>query len=172
MSQHNAKQAQFVQPQKKKNLPVIFGAALGLTALVLLAWNILGSESGRYPTIKAVQGQVVISAAEVSDGKAHFFTYRNGDTNVNFLVVKSLDGQIRAAIDSCVVCYRGRMGYRQEGDYMVCNKCNRKFHTNLINDVQGGCNPVPLARLVNGGQVVIRESDLIQGAMYFSTNPL
>jgi uncharacterized membrane protein len=169
MSQHKAKQAQFVQPQKKKNLPIVLGIAFGLVVVALLGWNILGSGggSGKYPTVKASQGQVSLQAAEIADGKAHFYTYRSGETDVNFLVVKSADGQIRAAIDSCVVCFRGRMGYRQEGDYMVCNKCNQRFHTNLINEVKGGCNPVPLARALVGDRLLIPESELAQGAAYF-----
>jgi uncharacterized membrane protein len=53
------------------------------------------------------------------------------------------------------------------GDFMVCNKCNQKFHTNLINDVKGGCNPVPLGRTVAGDKLVIPESELILAATYF-----
>lgn len=171
MSQHKNKQAQFVQPQKKKNVPVIVGVALGLIALVFIGWNALsGGTNGRYTVVKAAQGQILLPVAEVSDGQAHFFTYQNGSTNVNFMVVKSPDGQIRAAIDSCKVCFRGRMGYRQVGDFMVCNKCNQRFHTNLINDVKGGCNPVPLGRTVAGDKLVIPESELILGAAYFQTN--
>ena len=172
MSEHKTKKAQFTQPQKKKNLPVILGAALGLVAIVLIGWNALfGGTAGKFPVVKATQGQILLPLAEVSDGKAHFFTYQNGSTDVNFMVVKSVDGQIRAAIDSCVQCYRGRLGYRQEGDFMVCNKCNQKFHTSQINDVKGGCNPVPLTRGMAGDKLAIPEADLIQGAVYFRVNP-
>lgn len=171
MSQHKTKQDQFVQPQKKKNVPLFLGAVVGVIAVTLLAWNILGASDGIYPTVKAAHGQVLLPAAEVSDGKAHFFTYKSAGTNVNFFVVKSLDGQIRAALDACDVCFRGRMGYRQSGDAMVCIKCNQRFHTNLINELKGGCNPVPLARAIAGDKVVIPESELIQGIPYFSLNP-
>lgn len=167
MSEHKTKQAQFIQAEKKKrNLPVILGS-VGLIAVALLGWSALGGRRGKYPAPKVSRGQVLIPAAEVSDGLAHFFTYQAGETEVNFLVVRSQDGQIRAAIDSCDVCYRGRMGYRQEGESMVCNKCNQRFHSNLINEIKGGCNPVPLTRALAGNQVVIPESDLIQGAAYF-----
>ena len=171
MSEHKTKKAQFTQPQKKKNLPIILGAAFGLVAVVLIGWNALfGGNAGKYPTVKAVQGQILLNAAEVSDGNAHFFTYPNGGTDVNFLVVKSADGQIRAAIDSCVQCYRSRLGYRKEGDYMVCNKCNQRFHTNLINEIKGGCNPVPLTRAITGDKLAIPEAELVQGALYFRVN--
>ncbi|HEY3271259.1 MAG TPA: DUF2318 domain-containing protein [Geothrix sp.] len=167
MSEHKSKQAQFIQAEKKRrSLLAILGSA-GLIVVALLGWSALGGRRGKYPSAKASQGQILIPAAEVSDGRAHFFTYQAGETEVNFLVLKSLDGQIRAAIDSCDVCYRGRLGYRQEGGFMVCNKCNQRFHSNLINEVKGGCNPVPLTRAIAGNQVAILESDLIQGAAYF-----
>ena len=39
MSQHKSKKEQFVQPPKKKNLPVLLGAALGLIALLFIGWT-------------------------------------------------------------------------------------------------------------------------------------
>jgi len=173
MSEHKNKKVQFTQPQKKKNLPAILGAALGLVIVILLGWNAVsgGKGGGKYPVLKAAQGQILIPAAEVSDGIAHFFTYQGGGTEVNFFVVKSTDGQIRAAIDSCVQCYRSLMGYRQLGEFMVCNKCNKQFHTSQINEIRGGCNPVPLGRTLAGANLVIPEAELIQGAAYFRVNP-
>lgn len=173
MSDRNDKKAQFAQPKKKNLLPVIAVAALVVASIGLIAWNVLGGGGGggKFSVVNASQGQILIPAKQVSDGKAHFFTYKNGATDVNFLVIKSSDGQLRAALDTCVVCYRGRMGYRQEGDYMVCNKCNQRFHSNLINEVKNGCNPVPLQRAVLDGKVAIPEADLIQSAVYFQTNP-
>ncbi len=173
MSEHKNKKVQFAQPQKKKNLPIILGSALGLVIVILLGWNaVSGGRSGaKYPVLKAAQGQILIPVAEVSDGMAHFFTYQGGGTDVNFFVVKSTDGQIRAAIDSCVQCYRSLMGYRQLGEFMVCNKCNKQFHTSQINEIRGGCNPVPLDRTLAGANLAIPEAELIQGAAYFRINP-
>ena len=172
MSDRNDKKAQFAQPKKSYRLPIILVAALIVAGIGLIAWKVLaGSGDGKFSVVRASQGQILIPATQVSDGKAHFFTYKNGATDVNFMVIKSSDGQIRAALDTCDVCYRGRMGYRQEGDSMVCNKCNQKFHSNLINELKGGCNPVPLQRAVMDGKVTIPEAELLLGARYFQTNP-
>jgi len=172
MSDRKDKKAQFAQPKKKNVLPVVVVAALVVASLGLIAWNALvGGETGKFVTVNANQGQILIPVTEVSDGKAHFFTYKKDATDVNFLVIKSSDGQIRAALDTCDVCFRGRMGYRQEGESMVCNKCNQRFHSNLINEIRGGCNPVPLQRAVIDGKVAIPEAELIQGAAYFQMNP-
>jgi uncharacterized membrane protein len=50
---------------------------------------------------------------------------------------------------------------------MVCNNCNMKFNSDLINEVKGGCNPAPIQRSVADGKVVIAAADLAQGAKYF-----
>ncbi|MEM3554980.1 MAG: Fe-S-containing protein, partial [Candidatus Micrarchaeaceae archaeon] len=60
-----------------------------------------------------------------------------------------------AAFNACDVCYPARKGYHQEGDVMVCNNCGRRFPTNQINIVRGGCNPAPLERAVDGDTLVI-----------------
>jgi uncharacterized membrane protein len=50
---------------------------------------------------------------------------------------------------------------------MVCRKCGRHFHSAKINEVSGGCNPVPLTRAVADGHLVIAASDLEAGKSYF-----
>ena len=168
MSDRKSKKAQFAQPQKNNLLPVIAVAALIVGSIGLIGWNVLGGRgAGTFPVVSASQGRVLIPATQVSDGKAHFYTYKHGATDINFLVIKSADGQIRAALDSCDVCFSARRGYRQEGDNMVCNKCNQKFPSNLVNEIRGGCNPVPLQRALVEDQVDIPEAELIQGAWYF-----
>ena len=81
--------------------------------------------------------------------------------------MKSADGVVRAAMDACTVCYRQRLGYHQAGDQMVCNKCGQSFASNRINEVTGGCNPIPLTREVAGGQVIVRAAALDTGAVHY-----
>ena len=38
----------------------------------------------------------------------------------------------------------------------------------MVNEVQGGCNPAPLERTIQGDQVVILEEDLKKGQTYFN----
>jgi len=85
---------------------------------------------------------------------------------VDFFVLKSSDGIIRAAIDSCDVCYRSGLGYYQEGDYMVCKNCGQKFASAKINEIKGGCNPAPLNRTVVGDKLVINMSDINLNSWY------
>ncbi len=116
----------------------------------------------------AAANAVSIPVAEVNDGKARFYSYKAGDgRDVKFFVIKSSDGVLRAALDTCDVCYRAKQGYVQQGDQMVCRKCGQSFPSALVNDVSGGCNPVPVERKVENGNIVIAASTLENAKNYF-----
>ncbi len=109
-----------------------------------------------------------ISLSEISDGKAHFYQYAHKGQNIRFFILKSSDGIFRAAFDACDVCWRAGKGYYQQGDYMVCRNCGRKFASTMVNEVEGGCNPAPLNRKVNNETLEIKTADIIGGAGYFN----
>jgi len=166
MSERQEKKAQFQQEKKRGLLPLVIAVLVVLAAAGIVGWKVVGVGGG-YPLVAAESGVVAIPAAQVSDGKAHFFSYRSGDALVNFFVLKSHDGTIRAAFDACDVCYQAKKGYRQEGDVMVCNNCNQQFRSDLINELKGGCNPAPLRRTEADGRIVIAVDDLAAGARFF-----
>jgi uncharacterized membrane protein len=103
-----------------------------------------------------------------ANGKAQFFTYKTeGGVAIRYFIIKSSDGVIRAAFDACDVCWQENKGYVQQGDVMVCKNCGRKFPSARVNEVQGGCNPAPLARKTENGNVIIQVADILQGKRYF-----
>jgi uncharacterized membrane protein len=113
--------------------------------------------------------QVSLPASLFEDGKARHFQHVAGEFNIKYFVLKSSDGIIRAAFDACDVCWPAGKGYFQEGDYMVCRNCGRKFASVLVNEVKGGCNPAaPLNRRVENGKVVIEVKDILEGRQYFN----
>ena len=112
--------------------------------------------------------QVVILIADLQDGKAKFFDYTTaGKAQMRFFAIRSSDGVYRAALDACDVCYREKKGYTQDGDDMVCKKCGQRFHSSLVNDITGGCNPVAIARSVVGDKLVIKTSELESRKAFF-----
>ena len=167
MSDRETKRAQFDGAKKKSWLPLLAIGVFLLAGVALLAWKFSASDATKYPAVAVVAGEVAIPLKQVDDGQAHFFSYPNGATSIDFFVLKSQDGVMRAAFDACDVCYRDKKGYRQEGEEMVCVNCNQRFHSNLINEVKGGCNPAPLERRVSDDRLLIREADLLQGTRYF-----
>ncbi len=120
-----------------------------------------------YPLVEAQDGKIRLPLSTFDDYQARFYTYMYKGRPIEFFVVKSRDGVVRAAFNACDVCYPARKGYHQEGDVMVCNNCGRRFPTNRINIEQGGCNPAPLNRAVEGDTLIIRVQDLLAGLAYF-----
>lgn len=153
------------------------GRMLALAVLVVMgafAFYVIFSGNGNQPAPILSQPaagageDVRIPLSQIS-GQAKFYEYPLPDNSkISFFVLKSPDGVYRAAFDACVVCYHAKKGYRQEGDMMVCNNCGQSFQANRINQARGGCNPAPLERTVDGDSLLIRASDIQQGATLFS----
>lgn len=146
-----------------------FVALLGILVVAAVAvWLVLGQGAADgIASVKAENGVVNLKVADIDDGKAHYFKLATDKGDISFFVVKSVDGVMRAAFDACDVCYREMKGYRQEGDFMVCNNCEMQFRTDLVNEVKGGCNPAPLARRIDGGHLRIAQADILKGGWYF-----
>ena len=168
MGKREEKKSQFAKQEKKsgKGIWIVVavacvGAFLAVTFIVQPA----STSNGKF--VQASNGKISIPVDAVSDGKAHYYSYDADGKTVDYFLLKSKDGQIRAALDACDVCYKSLKGYRQEGDFMVCNNCGQKFRSDQINIVKGGCNPAPLTREVVNGQVVLIEHELRSGVSYF-----
>jgi len=151
---------------KKSSKGLIFGG-IGIVGVIAVAAAVLLAPGGAVKTVYAKNGEVRINLSDVSDGNAHYYQIQNGNRVTKFFLLKAADGQVRAALDACDVCYQSKKGYRQEGDVMVCNNCGNRFPADKINVVRGGCNPVPLDRSFDGEQLVISASQLEQLASYF-----
>jgi uncharacterized membrane protein len=170
------KRAQFAESEKPKSkltplLIVVFLALAGIAAYAVItslsdqpsATTITGSNNSG-----SAAADIRIPLADLNSGKAKFFDYTLPDNRrVRFFAIKSTDGAYRAAMDACDTCFHAKRGYRQEGEEMVCNNCGLKFHSNLINEVSGGCNPVGLPRAIEGDQLVIKMSELESRGRYF-----
>jgi len=120
-----------------------------------------------YTLVQAEDGAVRLALSTFDDNRAHYYTFLVDGHPVEFFVLKSKDGVVRAAFNACDVCFPAQKGYRQEGDEMVCNNCGQRFPADQINVVSGGCNPSPLARTVVGDTLVILTGDLAAGLSYF-----
>jgi uncharacterized membrane protein len=147
-------------------------AGIGLVAVVAVAAIVLvgrGDAETATATASVASGgaDVTIPVAELADGQAKFYTYDAGGVEVQYFVMKSSDGEYRAAFDACDVCYANKKGYAQQGGVMVCNNCGQRFDSTQINEVRGGCNPSPVERSVDGPNVVLKTADLQAGVKYF-----
>lgn len=172
-----AKKAIVMNTAKRNPTPIVIAAVAVISATAVLGFFLLpdsrptgGPQIAASPAApSAEQGQVTHAVSRFDDGQARHFHYADASSGItiNYFVLKSSDGVIRAAFDACDVCWPAGKGYYQEGDSMVCRNCGRRFDSVMVNEVQGGCNPAPLKRSVEGDQVVIRVEDLLEGRAYF-----
>lgn len=176
-------------------IPLIVGGVVAVLAVVLIVSGILrtmnqgtdqasGTSGGmvnsnpvsaasspsvqtRYTAVQAADDMIRWPLTTFDDGQAHYYSLVDAGKSIDFFVLKSSDGVVRAAFDACDVCFGARKGYHQQGDLMICNNCGQQFPSVKINELRGGCNPAPLERTVEGTELVIRSTDIATGAGYF-----
>jgi len=165
---------QFMTPSRSRPARVspthlIVGAGFLLLAAVLWISRTGGAAAPAAPAATGAAGSdVAFALSDFDDGVARFYRHTTASgREIRFFVMKSSDGVVRAAFDACDVCFRERRGYRQSGDVMVCNNCGQTFRSVDINVLQGGCNPAPIDRLVQGDRLVLAAASLEQGVTYF-----
>ena len=173
-AKREAKKAAVLGTEKNRSLPLIVAVTC---VLVIIGGGLFyslhtapegSSVAATSSSVSATPTQATFPVALFEDGKARHFQHSADGYNIKFFILKSSDGIIRAAFDACDVCWRAGKGYYQEGDYMVCRNCGRRFASVLVNEVQGGCNPAPLKRHVENGKVIIQVKDILEGKKYFN----
>lgn len=125
--------------------------AFCLLVFSLLAFSLLaGCSSGEKAQDNTAQqktttdSDLVISTGDVSSA-ASFYPVSVDGTKLEVIAVKAPDGSIRTAFNTCQVCYdSGRGYYKQEGDTLVCQNCGNRFSMSQVEQISGGCNPVPI----------------------------
>ncbi len=169
MSERETKREQFSEEKKSGNKLMVPVIVVIFAVIAAGGWFLFGAQSVGGPEFVSAgqDGKIRFAAADFNDGKAKFYRFKGQSGPISFFVVKSSDGAIRSAFDTCDVCYKALKGYRQEGHEMVCNNCDQRFPTDRINIVKGGCNPAPLQRQHVGDKVVIAATDIEKGAWYF-----
>ena len=165
------KKAAVLGEEKKKNiLPYIITiCVLAVAGAVFFSFSSKEEKPQSYNLQTSAATQVVTHPVDLfADGTARHFHFDAGKgIQIKYFVIKSSDEVIRAAFDACDVCWPSGKGYYQDGDFMVCRNCGRRFVSIKVNEVKGGCNPAPLNRRVEGNNLIIEVNDIIQGRQYF-----
>ncbi len=140
--------------------------AIAVIGIFVLALGTGSSDSDSGITGSVVgTGTIEIPLSELS-GTAKFYEYESNGKTIRFFAVRASDGSIKTGFDECDVCYRSKKGYRQEGEYMVCNNCGNRYPIvglGTENKNPGGCWPGYLPSFIEGDSVVIKNSDLDTG---------
>ncbi len=173
-AEYSSKKAAVLQENKSKLNPIaiviVAAAIVAIGAVSFYLTSTPAPEAGSVAAAPTGTAEVSYPVSMFADGKARHFEYSAGGLTIRYFILKSSDGVIRAAFDACDVCWPAGKGYYQDGDDMVCRNCGRRFASVLVNEVKGGCNPAPLNRRVEGGQLILKAADILQGKAYFNFN--
>ena len=111
---------------------------------------------------------VHIGVADLKPLQVRYYRFLNpSNQEVKFLVGRDAAGHIQVGFDASETHAALGRGFRQEGEWVIDNKCGTASRLSEINHGGGGCRPVPLAHRVQGDEVVLAENDILQGWRFF-----
>jgi len=141
-------------------LGVVWGAEMALEGRL--------NPSGFRQVSPGTDGQVRISLADLKPQDVRFFRFLNaGNQEVRFFVGRDGAGHIQVAFDANEQCAKAKRGFRHEGEWMVCNKCDKAFRLMDTNSRGEGCTPIPVRFREAGQELVLAEADVLQGWRLF-----
>ena len=155
--------------RKRRRLAI---ATLVMILLFVLTLTVVKAYDTREVVLSApetytVDGdRILVSTENVNDGHLHRFEYTTErNVTIRWIVVKKpSSASYGVGFDACEVC--GSAGYYERGSQVVCKRCDVVMNINTIG-FKGGCNPIPLAYEVSGGNLVFRLEDLLAGEKEF-----
>ncbi len=113
---------------------------------------------------------IVIPVKDITDTATFYPASING-IDLEVIAVKSPDGTIRTAFNTCQVCYNSGKGYyEQEGDHLICQNCGNRFGMADVEVAKGGCNPVPITseyKEVDAESITISKEFLTEASVIF-----
>ena len=113
-------------------------------------------------------GEVRLAVAGLSPGVVKFYRFLNpGNQEVRFFVGRDRNGALQVAFDASENDFKRKLGFRQDGDWLVNNKCETALRIAEVNAGTSGCRPAPLKHRVEGETLVLREDDVLAGWRYF-----
>ena len=145
--------------QKGKIWILVLCSIFLITAFLTKGFGLFGSNPGSSTN---TDGFISIPISEITN-QAKWYEYEFKGEKIRLFAIKADDGTIKTAFDACDVCYRYGKGYRQEGDYMVCNNCGNRYPITGLgteNKNPGGCWPGYLPNVIKGDNITIKKSDL------------
>ncbi|MDR3130527.1 MAG: Fe-S-containing protein [Treponema sp.] len=106
-----------------------------------------------------IQGdEIVIPVEKINDWHLHRYNYAASENiEMRFIVIRKSEAAYGVGLDACDIC--GPTGYYERRDGVVCRLCDVVMNTSTIG-FKGGCNPVPLAYTMRGGNMIIQTAAL------------
>lgn len=160
--------------RRQRRFGAAFVSAAGAIAAVCLYYPLYANRPPRLSAAEGVEaqaGRLIIPIQKLASGELHRYAFAGEDGHViRFIALQDQSGQVHAAYDACVFC--GSKGYIKKGADLVCLACGAAIYVPTVGR-EGGCNPIPLAHAIDGGNLVVTVRDLLEGdgAAQFGEEP-
>jgi uncharacterized membrane protein len=147
----------------------IFVVGLFVCAVLVADWALdLRTRRSKTERVTPQNGVVEVDVAAIAPGQVRFYEFLNpGNQEVRFFVARDRAGAVQVAFDAAENDFKRKLGFRQEGDWVVNNKCETALRLEEINAGTSGCRPAPLKHRLVGQKLVLQESDVLTGWRYF-----
>jgi hypothetical protein len=136
-----------------------------LASLVIIL-ALLAAACARKPAYPEARAAGDLISVEIPAEGPAFYSFNGDGVKIDFFVVKTAEA-VESYFDACYKCYTKKLGYRPDGDEILCLACGVRYSIEELREGIGSCSPVPLAGRVEGGRYVIEKRDLLKGAQYF-----
>lgn len=143
---------------------------VGLLLLVADRFLAGGFEAEVYQRVSPQSdGSLRIDVSSLAPSEVNFYRFLNrGNQEVRFFVGRDPQGTVHVAFDANELCAKTKRGYRHQGEWVVCNKCDKAFRISEVNAGGGGCKPITLEHRLNGNELLLTESNILKGWRYFN----
>lgn len=146
----------------------ISASAVSLAVILLISTDFIYSRAAQAMSpavpIAMINGVARISTSELADHKLHRYVISAGGAQVRLIAILDDTDSVRVGLDACEIC--GSKGYYQDGKNVICRNCAAAIYVPTIG-LAGGCNPVHINFVVEGGALTFSESSLAASAKYF-----
>ena len=139
-----------------------------ISAAVMLAEQALDRRE-TVATLRATpEGLLRLPVGDLAQNQVRFYRFLGtANQEVRFLVARDGSGHVQVAFDAAESDYKRKLGFRQDGEWLVNNKCETVCRLSEVNAGSSACRPVPLRHRLEGEQLVLVENDVMTGWRYF-----
>ncbi|HUK99951.1 MAG TPA: Fe-S-containing protein [Nitrospirota bacterium] len=142
----------------------------GLSFLVAASFLITSlsacSKQPSYPAPQRIGADIVIETSDLELEVPKFYTYRYQGKDINFFLLKMSDRTL-SFLDACRSCYTHKMGYRCDGNEVICRYCKMRFPIGKLEKGIGNCYPIRIEGRIDGGKYLISVATLESSADKF-----
>jgi high-affinity iron transporter len=146
----------------------ISASAVSLLIILLISTEFVYSRAAQAMAppepVSLVNGVLRIPTAPLADRKLHRYAVKVSGVEVRLIAILDDTDTMRVGLDACEIC--GNKGYYQDGKNVICKNCAAAIYVPTIGTA-GGCNPVHVAYLVEGGSLTLSESALGGAVKFF-----